>query len=153
MIHTARLPYQALAPEATQALIALSAAVKKGPLDAGLVDLVWLRISQLNGCTYCIDLHWRDLVKADADPRRLNSLVAWEEAPFFDAKERAALRWSDIVTRSAGRDATDAEFAALREHFSDAEIAHLGFAISCMNAWNRLGISFRQPVPVPAAAH
>jgi AhpD family alkylhydroperoxidase len=146
MSHKPRLPYQALAPDATKALIALSAAVKQGPLDAHLIDLVWLRISQVNGCTYCIDMHWRDLVKADADPRRLNALVAWEEAPFFDARERAALRWSDIVTRSAGRDASDAEFAALREHFSEPEIAQLGFAISCMNAWNRMGISFRQPV-------
>ena len=151
MSHKARIAYHALAPEAAKALIALSGAVRQGPLDAHLIDLVWLRISQVNGCTYCIDMHWRDLVKADADPRRLNALVAWEEAPFFDARERAALRWSDIVTRSAGRDASDAEFAALQEHFSEAEIAQLGFAISCMNAWNRMGISFRQPVPANAS--
>lgn len=144
--HAARLPYQALAPEANKGLLALSGAVKRGPLPASLIDLVWLRISQVNGCAYCIDLHWRDLVAHDADPRRLNSLIAWEESPFFDARERAALRWSDIVTRSAGQDASDAEFAALREQFSEAEIAQLGFAIACMNAWNRLGIPFRMPV-------
>lgn len=144
---TARLPYHALAPKAYQAMLDLSAAIKNGPLDVTLIDLVLLRVSQINGCAYCVDLHWRDLIKQDAEPRRLNALVAWEESPFFTDKERAVLRWTDIVTRTAGRDASDEEYARLRAQLSEEEIAQLGFAIGCMNAWNRLAIAFRQATP------
>jgi AhpD family alkylhydroperoxidase len=132
-------------------MLGLSSAIKEGPLGIELVDLVLLRVSQLNGCGYCVDLHWRDLIRQDADPRRLNALVAWEESPFFSPRERAVLRWTDIVTRSAGRDASDEEYARLREHLSEAEVAQLGFAIGCMNSWNRLAISFRQPTPLQVA--
>ena len=147
MTHTARLPYYQLAPKAFKALLDLSASVHDGALGRRLVDLVFLRVSQINGCAYCIDMHWRDLIKHDADPRHLNAVAGWREAPFFSERERAALRWAEIITAIPHRDASDEEFARLREHFSDVEIAELGFAISAINAWNRLSVGFRNPVP------
>ena len=147
MTHTARLPYFQLAPKAFKGLLDLSAAVHKGSLGSRLADLVFLRVSQINGCAYCIDMHWRDLMRQDADPRHLNAVAGWREAPFFSERERAALRWAEIVTATPHSDASDDEFASLRAHFSDAEIAELGFAIAAINAWNLLNVSFRNPVP------
>lgn len=146
--HTAaRIAYPKLAPKAFKALLDLSAAVKAGSLGARLADLVFLRVSQINGCAFCIDMHWADLVRQDADPRHLNAVAGWREAPFFDARERAALRWAEIVTAIPHADPSDAEFAALQAHFSEAEIADLGFAIAAINAWNLLNVGFRNPVP------
>ena len=148
MSTTARLPYFSLAPQAYKGMIDLSAAIKVGPLSANIIDLVLLRVSQINGCAFCVDMHWQDLIKLDETPRRLNSLASWEESPFFDAREKAILRWTDLVTRTAGQAASDEEYAQLRQHLSEAEVAQLGFAISCMSAWNRLAIPFRQPIVV-----
>jgi AhpD family alkylhydroperoxidase len=147
MTHEARLSYPALAPSAFKAMLALSATVQNGALGRKLADLVFLRVSQINGCAFCIDMHWRDLIGQKEDPRRLNCVAGWREAPFFDARERAALHWAELVTGIPQRDPSDAEFAALRAHFSDAEIAELGFAIVVINGWNRLNVSFRTPVP------
>ena len=147
MTHTARLPYYQLAPKAFQCLLDLSAAVQKGPLGGRLVDLVFLRVSQVNGCAYCIDLHWRDLIGQGADTRHLNSVAGWREAPFFSERERAALRWAETVTAIPQRDPSDADFAELKKHLSDTEIAELGFAIAAINSWNLLNVSFRSPVP------
>jgi AhpD family alkylhydroperoxidase len=147
MTHTARVPYHQLAPKAFQGLLNLSGALRKDLLGARLVDLVLLRLSQINGCAYCIDMHWRDLIKQDVDARHLNALAGWREAPFFSARERAALRWAEIVNDTPHRDASDEEFAALKEHFTDQEIAELGFVIVVINAWNLLNVSFRNPLP------
>ena len=147
MNHSARVPYPQLAPKAFQSLLNLSGAVQKGALGSRLVDLVFLRVSQINGCAYCIDMHWRDLIRQDADPRHLNAVAGWREAPFFSERERAALRWAEIVTATPHSDASDDEFARLKAQFSDAEIAELGFAIAAINAWNLLNVSFRNPVP------
>ena len=145
--HTARLPYMKLAPKAFKALYELSTAVKIGTLGTRLVDLVFLRVSQINGCAFCMDMHWADLVKQDVDPRHLNTVAGWREAPFFSERERAALRWSEIITATPHGDANDEEFALLKAHFSDVEIAELGFAIAAINAWNLLNVGFRNPVP------
>ena len=150
MTLTARLPYQRLAPKAFQGMLDLSGALRKDLLGARLVDLVFLRVSQINGCAYCIDMHWRDLIRQDADPRHLNAVAGWREAPFFSERERAALRWAEIVTATPHSDASDDEFARLQAQFSDAEIAELGFAIAAINAWNLLNVSFRNPVPEKA---
>jgi len=144
--HTARVSFYQLAPKAFQSLFQLSAAVKKGSLDERLLDLVWLRVSQINGCAYCIDMHWTDLMKHGADPRHVNAVAGWREAPFFSERERAALRWAEIVTAIPHGDASDEEFARLSAQFSEAEIAELGFAIAAINAWNLLNVSFRNPV-------
>ena len=147
---TARLPYYQLAPKAFQAMLNLSAAIRKDLLGARLTDLVLLRVSQINGCAYCIDMHWRDLIKLDADPRHLNAVAGWREAPFFSERERAALNWAEAVTSRSHHATSDEEFARLKEHFSDEEIAELGFTISVINAWNLLNLGFRNPVPEKA---
>lgn len=141
-----RVAYAKLAPKAFRALYELSTAVKQGALGARLADLVFLRVSQINGCAFCIDMHWSDLIRQDADPRHLNAVAGWREAPFFSERERAALRWAEIVTATPASDASDEEFERLRAHFSEAEIAELGFAIAAINAWNLLNVSFRNPV-------
>jgi AhpD family alkylhydroperoxidase len=143
----ARIPYAELAPKAFKSLYALSDAVHEGALGHRVVELVFLRVSQVNGCGFCADMHWHALTKLDVDPRVLNAVAVWRETPFFDARERAALHWAEIVTDIARRDASDEEFAALRAQFSDTEIAELGFAIVTINAWNRLAVSLRVPLP------
>jgi AhpD family alkylhydroperoxidase len=147
MAHTARLPYYQLAPKAFQGLLDASAAVHKGSLGSRLVDLVLLRLSQINGCGYCIDMHWRDLIRQEIDPRHLNALAGWREAPFFSERECAALRWAELVNATPHSDASDEEFALLKAHFSDVEIAELGFTIAVINAWNLLNVGFRNPMP------
>ena len=150
MAHTARLPYYQLAPKAFQGLLDTSAAVHKGSLGSRLVDLVLLRLSQINGCGYCIDMHWRDLIRLEVDSRHLNALAGWREAPFFSERERAALRWAELVNATPHSDASDEEFARLKAHLTDVEIAELGFTIAVINAWNLLNVSFRNPIPEKA---
>jgi AhpD family alkylhydroperoxidase len=147
MTHAARITYPQLAPKAFESLLALSNAVHKSSLGTRLVDLVFLRVSQINGCAFCIDMHWRDLIRHKADPRHLNAVAGWREAPFFDERERAALRWAEVVTAIPHGDSSDEEFARLQAHFSETEIAELGFAVAAINAWNLLNVSFRTPVP------
>ena len=148
MSHAARIDLFSLAPAALKAMINLSQTVKGGTLGVRLVELVKLRVSQQNGCGLCVDMHWRDLIKQGADPRHLNSVAAWRESPFFDARERAALAWADAVNALPGRDDTDAAWPALREHFSDNEIAELGYAIAVIRGWNAINLSLRTPIPV-----
>lgn len=144
---SARINYAQLAPKAFKGLLDLSATIQKSSLGSRLVDLVLLRVSQINGCAYCIDMHWRDLMRQDIDARHLNAVVGWREAPFFSERERAALRWAEIINDIPHSDPSDEEFARLQAHFSDAEIAELGFTIAVINAWNMLNVGFRNPVP------
>lgn len=147
MTHVARLSYHQLAPKAFQGMLTLSGALDKSSLGARLVDLVFLRVSQINGCAFCIDMHWRDLVKNDVDPRHANAVAGWREAPFFTERERAALNWAEVVTAIPARNPSDEDFAALKRVFTDEEIANLGFAIATINAWNLLNVSFQCPLP------
>lgn len=149
-MHTsaARVPYIQLAPKAFQSLLDLSQTVKKAGLGERLVDLVWLRVSQLNGCAYCIDMHGQDLLRQGVTPRELNAVAGWREAPFFSERERAALRWAELINATPNSDVSDEEFARLSQQFSPAEMAELGFAIAAIVAWNLLNVGFRQPVPV-----
>ena len=147
---TSRIDFIAAKPELAKGLSALGQAVKAGSLDRALIDLVNIRASLMSGCAFCIDMHWRDLIKLGADARHLNTLAGWRESPFFDARERAALRWAEIVNDIPHRDPSDEEFAALKQHFSNEEIAELGFVIATINAWNLLNVSLRNPVPVAA---
>jgi AhpD family alkylhydroperoxidase len=148
--HTARIAYAELAPKAFKALYQLSTSLNRDLLGHRLVDLVLLRVSQINGCAFCIDMHWRDLIKLGADARHLNTLAGWRESPFFDERERAALRWAEVVNDIPHRDPSDEEFAALKQHFSNEEVAELGFVIATINAWNLLNVGFRHPVPEAA---
>jgi len=143
-----RLDYSHLAPKAFQALLTLSGAMNRKLLGSRLVDLVLLRVSQINGCGYCVDMHWRDLLKMEMDPRHINAVSAWHEAPFFSERERAALRWAEVVNAIPQRDPDDNEFRLLQSHFRDDEIAELGFVLVTIRAWNALNVSFRNPIPV-----
>jgi AhpD family alkylhydroperoxidase len=147
MSHSARLPFFSLAPNSLQAMIKLSKSVAQGSLGERLVELVNLRISQVNGCGVCVDMHWRALVKQGADPRHLNAVAGWREAPFFSARERAALAWADAVNALPQRDDTDAAYGELREHFSETEIVELGYGIAAIRGWNVLNLSLRNQIP------
>jgi AhpD family alkylhydroperoxidase len=150
MTHAIRIPHFQLAPKAFQGLLALSDTVHKSPLGKRLIDLVLLRVSQINGCAFCIDMHWHDLIKLGADPRHVNAVAGWREAPFFSDRERAALRWAELVTNIPHTDPSDEEFARLRTQFSDAEIADLSYVIVVINSWNLLNVSLRNPMPEQA---
>jgi len=140
-----RLPYAKLVPKALQALVSFSGAVKESSIGTQLVNLIYFRVSQINGCAYCTDLHWRDLIKEGADARHLNTVVVWQESPFFSPRERAALGWVEVLTGSQHA-LQDAAFAQLQEHFADQEIAEITVAIANMNAWNRIGVGMRLPI-------
>ncbi|TWI69634.1 AhpD family alkylhydroperoxidase [Pseudoduganella lurida] len=145
---TARIPLFKLAPKSLHAMIGLSKAAKESTLGDRIVELVNLRVSQVNGCGVCVDMHWRDLVKQGADPRHLNTVAGWRESPFFNDRERAALGWADAVNALPQRDDTDAAYGALREHFTETEIAELGYAIAVIRGWNVINISLRNQIPV-----
>jgi AhpD family alkylhydroperoxidase len=142
-----RLDYHALAPKAARALGQLSYAAGS-TLDKRLKELVNLRISQINGCAFCIDMHWADLLKQGVEPRRVNAVAGWREAHrFFDEKERAALNWAEAVNAIPQRSPSDADFAAVQQHFTDAEMADLTFSVTAIRAWNMLNASFHTQVP------
>lgn len=147
MSQTSRLAFFELSPACLQAMINLSVTVKKSALGVRLLELVHLRVSQINGCGVCVDMHWRDLIKQEAEPRHLNAVAAWREAPFFSARERAALRWAEAVAGIPLHQPSDADFAELQQHFSDNEIAELGYAIAVITGWNLLNVSFRNQIP------
>ncbi len=151
MSHAARLPFYTLAPANLKAMINLSGSVKQSSLGEHLVELVNLRVSQINGCGVCVDMHWRDLVKQDANPRHLNAVAGWREAPFFTERERAALGWAEAVNALPQRDDTDAAYAVLEQHFTPTEIAELSYAIATIRGWNVINLSLRNQIPeVPA---
>ncbi len=143
----ARLDYHALAPRSAQALAALSGSVAKR-LDPRLREIVNLRISQINGCAFCIDMHAADLLRQGMDPRHVNAIAGWREAHrFFSARDRAALGWAEAVNAIPHRVPSDAQFQAVREHLDEAETAELTFAVAAIRAWNMLNASFQMPVP------
>lgn len=139
----ARLDYYTAAPDAVRAMIGLEMYFANCGLGKPLLELVKMRASQLNGCAYCIDLHWREARKRGEDEQRLYLLDAWRESPGYTDRERAALAWTEAVTRLTDGHVSDEVFAAVRPHFSDKELADLTVAIGAINTWNRLSISFR----------
>jgi len=112
-------------------------------LEPGLIHLVKLRASQLNGCAYCLDMHWKDLRAIGDTEQRLYSLDAWRECPYYTDRERAALAWTEAVTRIDEGQAPDHVYAEVRAHFSEKEVADLTFAVATISAWNRLAIAAR----------
>jgi AhpD family alkylhydroperoxidase len=142
-----RLAYHAVAPKSAQALVAFSMAAAP-TLDARLRELVNLRISQINGCAFCMDMHTAALTRQGVDVRHLHTLAGWREAHrFFSPRERAALAWAEAVNALPQRTPSDTEFADMREHFKESEIAELTFAVGAIRSWNMLNASFHTPVP------
>ncbi len=138
-----RLAVEKLAPAASRALNALDAAVRKTDLEPGLLDLVRLRASQLNGCAYCVDQHSRDALAAGETERRVFAVAVWRETPFFTARHRAALELTEAMTRLADHEVSDAVFDRAAAEFSERELAELIWVITVINAWNRLGATAR----------
>lgn len=138
-----RLAYWTAAPDAVKAMRGVSEYLKTSELGMKLVDLVYLRVSQINGCAYCCDLHSNDLRKAGESEQRLDCLAGWRDAPFYSQRERAALGWAEALTYVSTTRAPDSDYAAARAQFSDKELADLTFAIAQMNSWNRISIGFR----------
>lgn len=132
-----------LAPEPIKAMMALEASFKNCGLDHALLELVRFRVSQINGCAYCLHMHSTDLRKGGETEMRLYMLSAWREAPLYSARERAALGWAESLTRLAETGAPDADYEALKAEFTDAEQVQLTLAIGAINAWNRLQVGFR----------
>jgi len=145
-----RLDYAKAAPEGYKAYFGVYTAVQKSGLPKELIDLVYLRVSQINGCAFCIDMHSRDLLKSGLAVDKLVLVPGWREGgALFSARERAALAWAETVTRVADTGVPDAEYQAATAEFNEKELADLTYAIGLMNAFNRLGVAFRA---TPAAA-
>lgn len=141
---TMRLDYNQLAPAGAKALGTLYGYVSQSGLSPALVDLVYLRVSQINNCAFCLDMHTRDLLKKGLPIEKLALLQAWREAgDLFDPRERAALAWAESVTRVADTGVPDEDYEAARDVFAEKELVDLTLAIGLMNAYNRLAISFR----------
>ncbi len=139
----ARIQYTKAAPEVFRAMLDLEQQVEKSSLEASLLDLVKVRASQINGCAYCIDMHSKDARARGETEQRLYELDAWRETPFYSARERAALAWTEAVTLVTNGHVPDEVYDEVRKQFGDAELARLTLAVVAINAWNRFGIAFR----------
>src|SRR6476661_2457355 len=141
---TKRLDYTQIAPAGVKALGGVYSYIMQSSLSPVLVDLVYLRVSQINNCAYCLDMHTRDLLKKGVKVEKLALVQAWAEAGnLFDERERAALAWAETVTRVAETGVPDEAYEAARTVFGERELVDLTIAISLMNAYNRMAISFR----------
>lgn len=138
-----RVDYNALAPGGVKAMLGLESYIHSCGLEHPLLHLVKLRASQINGCAYCIDMHWKDLRALGEGEQRLYGLDAWRESPYYTARERAALEWTEAVTLITSGHVPDEAFDAVRDHFTEKEIADLTLVIGTINAWNRLAIASR----------
>jgi AhpD family alkylhydroperoxidase len=138
-----RLNYGKAAPGVYDAMDPLDQYLAACGLEESLLHLVRLRASQINGCAYCIDMHWKDLAAIGEKAQRLYSLDAWKECPYYTERERAALEWTESVTRITDGHAPDAVYESVRPHFSEKELSDITLAIAAINAWNRLSIAAR----------
>jgi AhpD family alkylhydroperoxidase len=139
----ARFDFGKLAPEANRAMSALETYIQHCGLEESLTHLMKLRASQINGCAYCLDMHWKDLRAIGETEQRLYSLDAWRETPFYTDRERAALAWTEAVTLVTQGHVGDEVYEEVRKHFSEQEVAALTFTIVTINGWNRLCVASR----------
>ncbi len=141
---TQRLDYSTIAPAGVKALGDVHSYVAHSGIRFGVLHLVYLRVSQINGCAYCIDLHTRDLIKSGMPQEKLTLLSVWREvSDLFTEQERAALAWCETVTNVSQTAIPDHEYEAVKSHFSEKQLVDLTIAIGLINAYNRLAISFR----------
>lgn len=142
---TTRIAYSKVAPAAYRALFALESAVRGTELDPKLKLLVYQRVSQINGCAFCLDMHDRELREAGETHERLALLIAFREAPQFSARERAALEWAEAVTLLGAHGVSDEVYTLARAQLSEQELVALTLAVVTINSWNRMNIAFRIP--------
>jgi len=150
-----RIDFLKVGRGAFEALLGVEKYVNGSGLEPTLLDLIRLRASQINGCAYCIDMHWKDLRAAGEIEQRLYGLDAWEESPYYSDRERAALAWTEAVTNIQEGHVPDSVYEHVRKSFTEKELADLTLAITAINSWNRLNIAVRT-VPgtyQPAKSH
>jgi AhpD family alkylhydroperoxidase len=124
-------------------MIGLGQYLNQSSVEKKLLDMISLRVSQINGCAYCLDMHWKDLQVEGESEQRMYSLDAWRETPYYTDRERAALAWAEAVTNVTDGRVPDEVFEEGRQHFSEQELADLTLATVAINGWNRLNIAFR----------
>ncbi|HEX3953442.1 MAG TPA: carboxymuconolactone decarboxylase family protein [Stellaceae bacterium] len=146
-MHAHRLDAYKLAPAGMNALRAVEAYLHDTSLGAPLIELVKMRASQINGCAYCLDMHSKALRQGGETEQRIYLLNAWRESPLYTPRERAALAWTEALTRIVETQAPDDTYEELRRHFDDKEIVDLTTLIGMINLWNRLAISLRYEHP------
>jgi AhpD family alkylhydroperoxidase len=146
--HSPRLDAYQAAPAAMKAVQGVEAYIQKCGLEHSLIELVKMRASQINGCAFCLDMHSKDARASGESEQRLYLLDAWAESPLYSPRERAALAWTEAVTRIAESRAPDEAYAEVRRHFSEAETVNLTTLIGLINLWNRIAIGFRSQHPV-----
>jgi AhpD family alkylhydroperoxidase len=142
-IMKARIDLMHLNPGIIHAMLGLERQVQKAGLDGKLLDLVRMRASQINGCAYCLDMHSKDARANGETEQRLYGLSAWRETPYYSARERAALEWTEALTLVTEGHVPDEVFERVRAQFSEDELAHLSLAIVAINGWNRLNVAAR----------
>ena len=141
-----RVDYKAASPAAFKAMLGMETCVRNSGLEHSLLELVKMRVSQINGCAYCLDMHSKDARAAGETEQRLHVLAAWREAPFYSPRERAALAWAEAVTLVATNDLPDALYEEVRAQFDEKAMVDLTLGIITINSWNRLAIGFRAEV-------
>jgi AhpD family alkylhydroperoxidase len=141
--------FQKTAPEARDALLAMGKTADEAGVDKQIVELAKLRVSQINNCAFCLQIHLNVSRKLGVPQEKLDLVATWHEAGIFSERECAALAWAETLTRLADRSVPDDAYEAVRRHFSEAELVFLSVAIGAINAWNRLGAAFRFAPPIP----
>ena len=140
---TSRLNYGAIDPEARKALLGLEAYGAQAGMETSLLDLVKIRASQINGCAFCLDMHWKDARASGETEERLYMISAWRESALYSERERAALAWTEAVTLLAESGVPDELYEATRAVFNEREIISLTMAVIAINSWNRINVTFR----------
>jgi AhpD family alkylhydroperoxidase len=138
-----RIDYTKVGSGALRAMYGLEKYLAESSIEKPLRELIKLRASQINGCAYCIDMHWKDARAAGESEQRLYGLAAWREAPYYSERERAALAWTEELTLIAEHHVSDELYEQMRRQFSEQELVDLTLAVVTINAWNRIAISFR----------
>ena len=141
--HAPRLNYMQQSPELFKKFLEFSTAIAGGSLEPGLFHLIDLRASQLNGCAFCVDMHVKQARMHEERELRLHHVAIWRESPLFSPRERAALAWTEALTRIEPDGVSDALYAELRAQFSEKELSELTFRLMAINGWNRVNVAFR----------
>ena len=135
---------QDVAPDVYKTMLEVHKYLEHCGLERQLLDLVYLRASMMNGCAYCVDMHWKDLRASGEREDKLYMLSAWRESPIYSDRERAALEWTEAVTRLTDGDVPDPVYDRVKQRFTDVELANLTLAVATINSWNRLNVAFRR---------
>lgn len=141
-----RIDYKKIGTEAVRGLREVEVYLSKSGLDPMLRELIKMRVSQINHCAFCLDMHSKDAMKKGETVQRIVGLDAWREAPYYTEKERAALEWAEAVTLISENDISDELYHLVRKHFDELELLNLNLAVIAINAWNRMAIPFRSEV-------